>query len=149
MVKWREIVIHHSASPRGFWRGEKWVSVDGEMIRGWHVNERGWSDIGYHYVVLPDGKVEVGRPLDKIGAHTRAGNRNFTAIGICLIGNFEYDSVGPEQLKGLVNLIKKLQRVYNIPVEKIETHKEIPGSNTQCPGRFFPREVLNKYLNSG
>ncbi|MDK2822893.1 MAG: N-acetylmuramoyl-L-alanine amidase [Clostridia bacterium] len=149
MVNWQGIVIHHSASPRGFWYGQRWRPVDVELIRSWHIYERGWSDIGYHYVVLPDGQVQGGRPLDRIGAHARAGKRNLTAIGICLIGNFQYDSVSPPQLMGTMQLVKKLQKEYDIPVEKVELHKEIPGSNTLCPGRFFPKKAFYEYLNSG
>jgi len=149
MVKWQGIVIHHSASPRGFWQGEKWLPVDSETIRRWHVEERGWSDIGYHYVILPDGKIELGRPLDRIGAHTRAGRRNYTSIGVCLVGNFQYDTVTKEQLMALVKLITKLEQDFSIQEEKIELHNQVKGSNTLCPGRFFPKEVFLKLLNSG
>lgn len=149
MVKWQGVIIHHSASPRGFWQGDKWLPINGEIIRRWHVEERGWSDIGYHYIVLADGKIEQGRPLDRIGAHTRAGGRNYTAIGVCLVGNFQYDTVPPGQLVALAKLVKKLQQDFNVPLEKIELHKEIEGSNTLCPGRFFPKDVFLKLLNSG
>jgi len=146
MVKWQGIVIHHSASPRGFWQGQKWQLVTAEVIRRWHTQERGWSDIGYHYVVLPDGQVETGRPIERIGAHARAGKRNFTAIGVCLVGNFQYDSVPPLQLRGSVDLVKKLQKEWAIPVNKVELHNQIPGSKTLCPGRFFPKEQFYNLL---
>ncbi|KJS87732.1 MAG: hypothetical protein JM58_03460 [Peptococcaceae bacterium BICA1-8] len=149
MVKWQGIVIHHSASPRGFWQGDKWQPIDSEVVRRWHVQERGWSDIGYHYLVLADGSIELGRPLDKIGAYAQAGRRNFTAIGICLVGNFQYDTTSPEQLSAAVKLVKKLRQEYNIQTGKIELHNQVPGSSTLCPGRFFPKEVFLKLLNSG
>lgn len=149
MIKWQGIVIHHSASPRGYWLGDRWLPIDSQVIRRWHVEERGWSDIGYHYVVLANGKLELGRPLGRIGAHTRAGKRNFSAIGICLVGNFQYDTVLPEQLLGAVKLVNKLRQEFNISLNNIELHNQVPGSNTLCPGRFFPKEKFFKLLNSG
>jgi hypothetical protein len=52
------IIVHHSDSNGG----------DVETIRGWH-KEKGYLDIGYHFVVLRDGVVQVGRPVEKVGAH--------------------------------------------------------------------------------
>lgn len=149
MVKWQGIVIHHSASPRGYWQGDKWLPINSEVIRRWHVEERGWSDIGYHYLVLPNGEIEQGRPLNRIGAHTRAGRRNYTALGICLVGNFQYDTVPPEQLEATVKLVNNLRKEFSIPLEKVELHNEVEGSNTLCPGRLFPKEIFFKILNSG
>ena len=148
MIKWSGIVLHHSASPRGIWQGINWSPVTGATIRNWHVNERGWSDIGYHFLVLPDGKVEIGRPLDKIGAHTKASRRNFTAIGICLVGNFQYDSVPPPQLLGTVNFVGKLLKEWNIDINKVELHNEVPGAKTLCPGRYFPKEQFSSLLKN-
>lgn len=148
MVKWQGIVIHHSASPRGYWQGDKWLPINAEVIRKWHVKDRGWSDIGYHFVVLADGTIEKGRPLDRIGAHTRAGRRNFTSIGICLVGNFQYDTVSPEQLHSAVKLVKKLQQDFAIPFEKIELHNQVEGSSTLCPGKIFPKEIFFALLSS-
>jgi N-acetylmuramoyl-L-alanine amidase len=72
----RRIIIHCSATPEG-----REVSVD--TIRDWHM-KKGWSDIGYHFVISLDGCVEVGRPIDRAGAHVRGHNKD--SIGICYIG---------------------------------------------------------------
>lgn len=71
-----EIIIHCSDSPEG--RNDK-----AEDIRKWH-KQRGFSDIGYHYVIDLDGTVEKGRPIEQAGAHCTGHNRN--SIGICYIG---------------------------------------------------------------
>ncbi len=71
-----EIIIHCSDSPEG--RNDK-----AEDIRNWH-KQRGFSDIGYHYVIDLDGTVEQGRPIEQAGAHCTGHNRN--SIGICYIG---------------------------------------------------------------
>ena len=55
-----KIVLHCSATREGH-------DVSTETIRGWHVNKRGWSDIGYHFVVLLDGTVDKARPIERQG----------------------------------------------------------------------------------
>jgi N-acetyl-anhydromuramyl-L-alanine amidase AmpD len=78
-----KIVIHCSDSKIG----------NAVMIDKWH-RDRGWAGIGYHFVIgndskieglsFYDGRIEMGRPINKSGAHVRG--HNSTSIGICLIG---------------------------------------------------------------
>lgn len=70
------IVVHCSATPNG-----KSVSV--ADIRRWH-KERGFKDIGYHWVIDVDGSLHEGRPEDEIGAHAQGVNAR--SIGVCLVG---------------------------------------------------------------
>jgi len=72
-----KIIVHCSATPKG-----KHFDVD--EIRRWHVEGRGWTDIGYHYVIYLDGSIHKGRDLKIPGAHVRGHNKN--SIGICYIG---------------------------------------------------------------
>ena len=71
-----KIVVHCSATKPG-------QDFGAEDIDRWH-KERGWSGIGYHYVIKLNGDLECGRSDDKRGAHVRGHNKN--SIGICLIG---------------------------------------------------------------
>lgn len=48
---------------------------------------RGWSDVGYHYIIKRNGDREVGRPLHRSGAHARGHNSN--SVGVCLIGGVD------------------------------------------------------------
>ena len=57
-----KIILHCSATREG-----QHITVD--TMREWHL-KRGWSDIGYHYVIYIDGSVHEGRPIEKTGAHT-------------------------------------------------------------------------------
>ena len=63
MRKIDKVIIHCSATPEG-------RDVKMETIRDWHL-KRGWSDIGYHYVIELDGKIVPARPLERVGAHCR------------------------------------------------------------------------------
>lgn len=108
-------------------------------VRRWHVEERGWSDIGYHYLIRQSGAYELGRDLDndgdvdeEVGAHAFGYNGN--SIGIALAGgkardggqafNFRY-----EQLLQLVHLVKFLKTRY--PDAEVIGHNEV--SNKDCP----------------
>ncbi|WP_407307523.1 peptidoglycan recognition family protein [Desulfosporosinus sp. SB140] len=144
-MDWQKIVIHHTASPIEVRRSGKTVPVDAVMIREWH-KANGWSDIGYNFVIMPDGRCEDGRPLDQPGAHCKAGNRNFMGIGVCLVGNFSKTEVPEIQLNGLVNKIVQLMEAYKLGPEAVELHRDVPGAATECPGRYFPEDVLKKEL---
>ena len=77
-VRW--IILHCSATPEG-------RDVDAATIKGWHVNERGWSDIGYHWVIKLDGTIEKGRNESKAGAHVKGHNSR--SIGVCYVGGVD------------------------------------------------------------
>jgi hypothetical protein len=48
------IIVHCSATPEG-------RDVKAEEVRRWHVEENGWSDIGYHWIIELDGELEKYR----------------------------------------------------------------------------------------
>lgn len=83
MRKIDKIIIHCSATPEG-------RDVKTETIRQWHL-KRGWSDIGYHYVIELDGKIVSGRPLERVGAHCRGENTG--SIGICYVGGVNEEMI--------------------------------------------------------
>jgi N-acetylmuramoyl-L-alanine amidase len=76
-----EIIVHCTATPEG----KDYTVAD---VRQWH-KARGWSDIGYHYVVYRDGRVMEGRPVGQIGAHCEGHNTG--TIGIAYIGGLTGD----------------------------------------------------------
>lgn len=124
-----ELIIHCSATRPS-------MDIGVAEIREWHL-DRGWSDIGYHYVIKRDGSIENGRPVAKSGAHAKGRNAN--SIGICLIGgvkqedgktpdaNFTY-----EQYEALNVFVTKLEREYP-EIHSIIGHRDIPGVWKACP----------------
>lgn len=78
-----EIIVHCSAT-RPNWMHNATTAAKVAEIRLWHMQDRGWSDIGYHLLIDRDGTVMPGRPMDRTGAHTQG--RNAGTIGVCLIG---------------------------------------------------------------
>ena len=120
-----EIIIHCSATPEG-----KDYTV--EQIRQWH-KQRGFSDIGYHYVIYRDGSIHSGRPIERIGAHCLKHNAH--SIGVCYIGGVAKDGKTPKdtrtdaQKESLIKLIKELKTKY--PKATVHGHREY--ANKACP----------------
>lgn len=77
-----EIVIHCTATRPNWWEGKTTIQKVAE-IRRWH-KERGWRDVGYHFLIDRDGTVLEGRPVEQVGAHVRGRNKN--SIGVSLFG---------------------------------------------------------------
>jgi N-acetylmuramoyl-L-alanine amidase len=140
------IVIHHSAltaEELAQFPGPTDVSVIDALHekRGFEVNCQGHIyHIGYHYIILPDGTIQSGRPENCIGAHTQGHN---DALGICLVGNFSSvanpdGKLGllhptPSQIDSLAKLVKDLRIRCGFTCDQIRRHQEIkPG--TLCPG---------------
>ena len=129
--KTNRFIIHHTASQ----------DVPASTIHQWHLNQ-GWSGIGYHFVIRPDGTIERGRPEWAIGSHS-GPNGNGDSIGIVLTGNFEYDKPTEAQLDSLVWLITQyLEPKYG--KLRVMGHKDVMA--TACPGRNFPWAELRARL---
>lgn len=135
MRKINKIIVHCSATPEG-----RDVSLD--TIKGWHVNERGWSDIGYHFVITLDGTVHSGRPINKSGAHTL--NYNSNSIGVCYVGGMNKemklakDTRTEDQKDALVNLLCTLKDTYG---GIIHGHRDF--ANKACPSFDATKEYEN------
>ena len=79
MRELKRIIVHCSATKPS-------MDIGASEIRKWH-KAKGWSDIGYHYVIRRDGRVEDGRPVVTPGAHVKGHNAD--SIGICLVGGVD------------------------------------------------------------
>lgn len=121
------IVIHCSAT-------RAIQEIGAADIRKWH-KAQGWSDIGYHYVIRRNGKLERGRPEAAVGSHVQGHNAN--SIGICLVGglnNTTYkpeDNYTPAQWATLRKLIADLLKKY--PKAKVLGHRDFPKVQKACP----------------
>lgn len=120
-----KIIIHCAATKPS-------MDIGVDEIRGWHVNERGWSDIGYHYVIRKDGTIEKGRDVNRAGAHARG--HNASSIGICLVGGLSDDNkavndFNHDQMSTLRKLVGELSHKHKI--NDIIGHNEV--SSKTCP----------------
>lgn len=118
------IVVHCSATREG-------QDVRASDIKKWHL-ERGFNDIGYHYVIDLDGTIEVGRKLHKNGAHCNTAGLsgriyNSHSIGICYVGGLDKhgkakDTRTPAQKVAMQSLIHNLVMEY--PIVEVIGHRD-------------------------
>lgn len=119
------VVVHCAATKPS-------MDIGATQIRKWHVEERNWRDIGYHFVIRRSGVIESGRPITESGAHARGHNKN--SIGICLVGGISEEGK-PDfnftftQLEALKDLVDDLEDEYG-PLQIIG-HRDI--SKKKCP----------------
>ena len=129
-----EIIVHCTATPEG-----RDISV--EDITRWHI-DRGFTTIGYHYVVLLDGTIERGRPEEQVGAHCKGHNSQ--SIGIAYVGGCDKamrpkDTRTTPQRASLIHLLKELKVKY--PKATIHGHNEF--ANKACPS-FDVQKWINE-----
>lgn len=125
MIDIRKIVIHCSAT-------KPHQDIGADEIRLWH-QDRGWRDIGYHYVIRRDGQVETGRQDHERGAHVK--NHNENSLGICLVGGIDIDGNPSANFSFYQYLaLKQIKRGFDAlyPNAKWYGHYELDSSKA-CP----------------
>lgn len=135
------IQLHHTWKPTK----SDYINTDNKERIIWgmwnyHVNENGWSDIGQHFTVSPDGLIWDGRSLDRDPAGIYGHNDG----GICIemIGNFDtgHEDLEGEQLKSAVELISILLKKFNLYLSDIVFHREY--SSKTCPGSSIDKNWI-------
>ena len=118
------LILHCTATPEG-------RSVTVQQVRQWHI-QRGFVDIGYHFLVGLDGTIHKGRPIEKAGAHCKGHNAH--SIGICYVGGLDRqgkpkDTRTAAQKAALLSLIRELRQRF--PRATVHGHREF--ANKACP----------------
>lgn len=125
-----KIIIHCSASDN-----PKHDNI--KTLYKWHVEENGWKDIGYHYVITKDGCVHQGRDIHEPGAHCKGMNES--SIGICLTGDLQFSEA---QFDSLRKVVHQLRVHLGIAKTMVFGHRDFCDYKT-CPN-FDVKEVLNE-----
>ena len=134
-----EIIIHCTATRPEWWELRSTADKIAE-VRRWHVEERGWRDIGYHFLIDRNGYTVAGRPLDQVGSHTKG--KNTGTIGIALFGGHGAaaddkfgDHFTPDQDQSLRALLVRLMRQYP-GIRTVSGHNHY--AKKACPGFSVP-----------
>jgi len=134
----REAFIHHTTDPRaeGIDKLDEQTAAM-RAIQAYHMDVKGWSDIGYHYVVfqpyggLTNARVFQGRETKWVPAAQAGHNTGTTAV--CVFGNFDRDDgVKPETMTAIVTLLKHVEKYHDGSLVTLGGHRDVVG--TECPG---------------
>jgi len=155
-----KLTIHHSAgyAPKNLAEGKKTVKA----IQDYHMDGRGWWDVGYHFLIDQAGNIYQGRPETKIGAHV--GNQNTGNIGVCIMGCYHppysaypcNDVLTQESRDATVHLFAWLVEQYGYGnADVLKGHRDYATASTSCPGdnihKLLPeiRKEIDKYIEFG
>lgn len=128
-----EIVEHHSAIPavRHYKMRASWVGIQRNHRAPKWQRGRGWSDIGYHIGVGPDGTIWLLRPVGRGGGHTLGHNAD--SIGLCMLGDYRIGKDDPTVAVAMaVNVTAALCTAYNLGPEAVFFHSDF--ARKDCPG---------------
>jgi N-acetylmuramoyl-L-alanine amidase len=143
-----EVVVH--------WAGT-YLNQDlgAEDIHQWH-KQKGWSGIGYHYIMRRDGRLQRGRPIGKTGAHAGDNGHNKYSIGISFIAGYNCptgtknsnkfisaDSITPEQMKTFEMFMSSFYHVW--PGGQAYGHVDTDNKGKIDPGFDVQEYVLSKF----
>lgn len=129
------ITIHHTATSNDYVDAVEVI----KSIQKYHMDERGWCDIGYHFLVDRDGNIYEGRPLSALGAHVAGHNQG--NVGIAVLGDFNEREPNAKEIDALVTLVSWLVEEYRIPLGNVKGHRDYAA--TECPGEHLYEKLEN------
>jgi len=139
---WTHLVLHHTATDTG-----SVASIDAVHRTRTDRLGKPWLGIGYHFVIgngrgMPDGQIEpTFRWAQQLqGAHAGDANLNASAIGICLVGDFNQAPPTGRQIDSARRLVEALRIRYGIGLARVVAHRQVKA--TDCPGKLFPWQQI-------
>ena len=137
---WKGIVVHHSAIKNG----------NAAIYDRNHRKKGMQNGLAYHFVIgngidSGDGEIEIGRRWTHQlqGGHVKNHKINLTAIGICLIGNFQETRPSKLQIEAFTQLTDWLRSEVVPKAKQFAGHRELRGEQTVCPGKNFPLAAMH------
>jgi hypothetical protein len=134
-ARWRKGVnlwVHHSESPAP--KVNASIAEESQVMRNiqsFHMGpSRGWSDIGYHYCIMPSGRIYEGRGPDVMGAHCPGHNDE---PSVCFIGSYDTKLPTNDALRSLNDLRGHLS------AGRLKGHRD--GYSTSCPGNALYKRI--------
>lgn len=123
------VFIHHTAMNECFSQDE--CASEMRTIQNFHMDTRGWDDIGYNFLIGEDGQAYEGRAWDRIGAHTYGWND--VAVAFSIMGDYSHKLPNEEALDAVQAMIEcGIQLGKITPDYKMYGHRDVRA--TECPG---------------
>jgi hypothetical protein len=157
------MIVHHSAGSN---TSSNWAATV-RSIYDFHTTTQGYSDIGYNWLIAPDGTLFEGRGRTNAtvtGAHFCGANGN--TMGVCMLGDFTSVNITTAARNTLMQLLAWMDCNANLnalgttfhagtnrTLNVISGHRD--GCATSCPGdTFYPtlaslRTDVNSHVNGG
>lgn len=123
------LTIHHTETPNA---DPLSPAARMRQMQNYHIDVRGWCDLGYHFVVGKDGQVYAGRAEDVRGAH--AANNNQDNVGIAFVGTYHGGQPSAVMQSAAARLMAALAEEWDIALSRstVKSHREL--GSTDCPG---------------
>lgn len=118
------LIVHHEFGSNS---SSDWAARV-RSVQNFHMNSNGWSDIGYNFLIDPNGVIYEGRAGgdSAIGAHFCARNRN--TMGVCMLGNYSSATPKVATQNALKDLLAWKAVKENINPSGFAYHYSINGS---------------------
>jgi len=142
-----QLHIHHTWKPsHKDYNGNNGLQLQ-EAMRNYHININGWSDIGQHLTLLPDGKWVTGRDFNKDPASISGWNTG--AFSIEMLGNFDTgnDRFEGRQAEAMYKFCAWFVQFKNLSIDnQVKFHRDSPNTDKTCPGSSIDRDLFMKRL---
>jgi peptidoglycan hydrolase-like protein with peptidoglycan-binding domain len=158
--KIKQLHVHHTWRPNhSSYNGSNGEQLQQNMYvyhtKSKNEGGRGWSDIGQHLTLLPDGRWIIGRDLNKTPASIKGWNTGSLAIE--MVGNFDEgkDKFEGEQAKAMFKFTAFFVNYKNLKFntdgtyenDDIRFHRDHPSVSKSCPGTSITRQwFMNELL---
>jgi hypothetical protein len=140
------MAVHHTVTQRSASGG---YAARLRQIQSFHMDTRGWCDVGYTFLVTEDGTVWEARPARFLGAHV--GSNNTGNIGMSFVGCFHPSGCGGlgdttppgAMVDSAANVLGLLAKNHKITVTEstLKGHRDHAGANTTCPGDYLHKRL--------
>lgn len=131
-----DMIVVHCTATRPEWQSDQTTEAKVAEVKKWHT-DKGWSDVGYHYLIDRNGVIVEGRPVERAGAHAKGYNA--TSIGVAIFGghggtaNDEFEeNFTDAQDRSLRRLIAQLRMEFP-NITQIVGHNDLPDVTKACP----------------
>jgi hypothetical protein len=128
-----KITIHHGGE---LFAEDKDVMQYLINFQSWSISTKNWIDNPYHYMIDLKGNIYEARPIQYPGDTNTSYDVTGHAL-ICVLGNYEIQTISDAQLDALAKLTAFLADTYDVDQSDIKTHKDY--TETLCPGKDLYR----------
>jgi N-acetyl-anhydromuramyl-L-alanine amidase AmpD len=141
-----EVVVHATDTTKD-------MEVNYDVLKVWDVTERGLSEVGYHFIILRDGSLQVCRPISVDGVHSLK-DHNENSIGIAFVGGLLGNRSNREAKRSSrsfsmeqFNTFDTFMRVFYtvVPGGQAWGHNDIDHTRRSDPHFNVPRYIKSKF----